>query len=412
MGFSTDVGTPSFVEALSLRKCPIPVGRSPWSKVIRRHTTPGAVMVISQLPPPYHGSTVMTTILVKTLDGLGIEREVVERRFSRDIGDIGNVAPRKLLSAISLWARVTYKILALRPSTVIFFGTTRIPSFLVDCLIVEIIRLARVPVVNYVHTVGYVRIAERGTAWRWLVRRQLSAMSATVCLAQSLRGDVAPFVPAGSIAVIPNTANAPEPPQEYLGDGDPRILFLSNLIAEKGADTFVDIALRLLETRPDLRFIVAGAIDDASYLNSLRSRVEVAGRERQIEFIGQVSGSAKWRLLSSVDVLVFPSRYIYEAQPLAILEALACGVPVVASRIGGIASTVRDGETGFLLEANDAQGFHDRLLTLMDSPEQLKRMSEAASLDARERFSLEAFTDSWNRLLNPCVSVPPAGGLS
>lgn len=75
--------------------------------------------------------------------------------------------------------------------------------------------------------------------------------------------------------------------------------------------------------------------------------------------------------------------------PTVILEALACGTPVVATAVGGIPEQIRDGETGFLVPAGDAQAMADKLQYLMSEPALLQQMGARAAADARQRFGLE-----------------------
>jgi D-inositol-3-phosphate glycosyltransferase len=93
---------------------------------------------------------------------------------------------------------------------------------------------------------------------------------------------------------------------------------------------------------------------------------------------------------SAADVLVMPSRS--ESFGLAALEAQACGVPVVASGVGGLRSTIRDGGSGYLVEGRDAGSYAARMLAILASPELARRLSRGALANAA-RFPWEATVD-------------------
>ena len=103
---------------------------------------PGHLLVISQLPPPVHGSTVMTEVFLGSLDRLDVQWTLVDRRFSASIDEVGKVTARKAVAAVGLMGRLTKAIVSKNPSAVVFFCTTRTVSFFVDWLLSEIIRIS------------------------------------------------------------------------------------------------------------------------------------------------------------------------------------------------------------------------------------------------------------------------------
>ena len=92
-------------------------------------------------------------------------------------------------------------------------------------------------------------------------------------------------------------------------------------------------------------------------------------------------------LLASADLFLLPSQT--ESFGLSALEALASGVPVVASRTGGIPEVVRDGETGFLRDVGDVDSMAAAALDVLVNRERWDAVSQAAAADARERFALD-----------------------
>ncbi|MET4802883.1 glycosyltransferase family 4 protein [Bradyrhizobium sp. LB11.1] len=116
--------------------------------------------------------------------------------------------------------------------------------------------------------------------------------------------------------------------------------YLSNISFEKGIDRFFDLMAKLREHECDLTGRIAGPCADLEMENYINRRASEIGG---IEYVGPVYDDAKARFLSSIDVLVFPTRYVNEAQPLVIYEAQVAGVIVAASSRGCISNMVPQG---------------------------------------------------------------------
>ena len=365
--------------------------------------TPPRILVISQVPPPTHGSTLMTLALLNGLRGEGLEPRLLDRRFSRSVAEVGAASPRKILAIVGLLFRLQRDLILFRPTQVVFFCTNRPASFLIDWVISEILRANSVRVINYVHTQGFKSLASRSRIWRLLVRRLLGAAQKTVCLSATLERDVAEFVPDEQRISIPNTTDhpgpAPDSPHGKPASERPRALFLSNLLPEKGAETFVRLAVEYLDRGYLATFDIVGAFSDEIYLKSLRRQISDSGHGEWIVIRGPASRDAAWNYLRSARVLVFPSTYRYEAQPLTIVEALAAGTPPVAYGTGGIGDLIVDGLTGFVLKPGDYEGLSRQFMEVMNHEGLRERLSEAASMDFEERFSRNAYMTAWMRLL-------------
>ena len=352
------------------------------------------LLVISQVPPPFHGSTVMTQVFLETLDSLGFSFRLVDRRFSKSLSSVGRFNLSKVASSIGLTIRLISGIVSVRPQHVIFFMTNRTASFLVDVLLSEILRLSKVPVIGYIHTQGFEALAKKGKLWESLVRRLLGSAETLVCLSPSLEADVRRLAPKATLTSIGNTPFA-APMSVAVEKPDAKaVLFLSNFIAEKGIDQFLDLGHKFAAAGSALRFVAAGAPTDDEQLAQLRESASW-----NTEIVGAVHGDSKWHLLGESSVLVFPSRYPFEAQPLVIVEAMSVGLPVVAYAIGGVGDLVIDGETGLLLPQGDAEGFEAALKSLDESPGTVESMGIAARDRYNSNHSRASYERAWNDIL-------------
>ena len=118
------------------------------------------------------------------------------------------------------------------------------------------------------------------------------------------------------------------------------------------------------------------------------------GVEDSVFFLGKIDAVAP--LLAGADLFLLPSQH--ESFGLSALEALACGVPVIATRSGGLAEVVTDGETGALCPVGDVEAMASAALHILGDPVRWERMSAAAAADARRRFAQDAIVSQYEAL--------------
>jgi len=145
---------------------------------------------------------------------------------------------------------------------------------------------------------------------------------------------------------------------------DDYVIFSGRLAAEKGVETLVRAMAKLPEI--PLKIVGTGMLDA-----NIRQLVRELNADN-IEFTGFKSGQVVRRLIQGARFMCAPSQW-YENAPMTILEAFACGKPVVATRIGGIPEMVREGETGLLVEPGDVEGLRDAISLLWNDTDALVR---------------------------------------
>jgi len=187
-------------------------------------------------------------------------------------------------------------------------------------------------------------------------------------------------LPADRVRLIPNGIEAgvlppiPERPHPLIG-------FVGRICRQKGPDLFLDVARRIRDARPDVRFLMVGdgpwpgwvsrrlkrtGLDACTLLRTARDEIEVAGH------------------LTDLDALVMPSRW--EGLPYTLLEAMAAGVPVVAAEAGGIADVIATEESGMLAPVGDVAGLAARALALVNDRQLAGRIRAGA------RARMEGYT--------------------
>jgi len=175
-----------------------------------------------------------------------------------------------------------------------------------------------------------------------------------------------------------------------------RVLFAGRLDPVKRPSLLVDIAQELLSLRNkrDFVFVVAG---DGPQTPSLRTAVRRHGLEGVFEFLGHVEDMPP--VIAAADILLLPSRS--EGVPLIVLEALACGTPVVASNVGAIAEVV-DSSCGVLIEpaGGEASTFAAAVDRLLNYPDLCRKMGEAGRMRVAAEYDLRRARQAYARLFD------------
>lgn len=170
--------------------------------------------------------------------------------------------------------------------------------------------------------------------------------------------------------------------------GDPtRVICVGRLLPLKAPEDLIEAAWQLLAERSPVRVRFVGPADDRWYLEGLKERVRRAGLGTGVEFLGFVSDDELRREMAAAGVLVHPSRV--EVAPLAVMQAMAAGLPVIATNVGGTGHLVDPGRTGLLVPPGEPARLARALAQLRSDPARARRMGGAGRAEAERRFRRE-----------------------
>ena len=171
-----------------------------------------------------------------------------------------------------------------------------------------------------------------------------------------------------------------------------RLLFVGTIIPRKRVQDIIAAVAQVLnmpassnaQWKNDLQLRIAGPLLDAGSEALLRSTIESTGLQRQVFLLGPVSQSQLVDEYARAQILVLASKE--ETAPQVIAQAMACGLPTVASAVGGIPAMVRDGESGLLFPFSDTQAFAKQLFRLLNDAQLREAMETRIVREGRERF--------------------------
>jgi glycosyltransferase involved in cell wall biosynthesis len=171
-----------------------------------------------------------------------------------------------------------------------------------------------------------------------------------------------------------------------LTNTQPAIGLFGQMLPRKGHTTLIDAAPAILRAHPEAKFFLVGALENPPYQEELRRMLHERGQASAFTFTG-------WRedvpaLMASMDVIVVPTL-TPEPAALSLMEAMALQRPLIASRTGGTAELVVDGETGLLFEPGDAPTLARLVTTLLADPALATRLGAAGRARMESCFSLD-----------------------
>lgn len=183
----------------------------------------------------------------------------------------------------------------------------------------------------------------------------------------------------------------------------PTVLYVGRLRTRKAVAVLM-LAMRLLrDSIPDVRLLIVGDGEQVVPLGRLREQFQLKGT---VQFAGKIDRDRLAAYYQAADVYCLPS--IYEGFPLAILEAMAAGLPVVATRVSGNPEAVVHGETGLLVEKESAEELAEALRSLLQDIPGARAMGERGRRRLLEHFTIERIAEQYRSLWQDLLAGEPA----
>jgi glycosyltransferase involved in cell wall biosynthesis len=189
-----------------------------------------------------------------------------------------------------------------------------------------------------------------------------------------------------TVAYSPPAGGVPDPRSPFRFGARHVVLIVGHLSEVKGYPAFLGATARIVSEVKDITFVaLGGETTSPGYRTFLERRATELGIREHVHFLGWREDVAD--VLRASDIMVLPS--LAEGLPMAILEAMACARPVVATPVGGVPEAVVDGQTGLLVPSEDAPALAQAVLRLLRDPALARRMGDAGRRRAESLFSLD-----------------------
>lgn len=290
-------------------------------------------------------------------------------------------------SALSLWRASKLR------SIIRSFKPDLIHSFLHHANL-----LARLMASSHTPVLSSVRVAERERKWHILTEKLTFFLStAIVCVSKGVRRHLIRScgVPPSKLFVIPNSVDVEtidkteQLPRGSLGSEGYLVTYTGRLTRQKGVRYLLD-AFRLVLSVVDARLLIVGRGEEEGSLRSLATQYAISGKTSFLGYRADAVG-----IMKASDILVLPS--LWEGMPNVVLEAMAGGVPVVATNVEGTSELITDGETGLLVEPRNPSQLAEAILRVLRDEELRCRLAHSARQRVRD-YSPEKIARAYKEL--------------
>jgi len=357
------------------------------------------ILFIVQLPPPVHGVSVMNYHAVNNpLWNEQYDKKTIRLNFGQRLEDLGTITPGKLAGMFKVFLEICYTLVSFRPALIYFTMMPTGKIFYRDALIVAICKLFSSKLVIHLHGKGISEAAKKSRLKAWLYRVTFKN-TRVICLSANLVSDISPvykrkpFVLANGIE-INNLEKAAESDQ-------PVVVYLSNLVKSKGIEVFLKSLVQLKKEKLSFKARVIGDAADFSFYQA-QTFCDENGLAENVAILGPKFNEQKMQELYNADIFVLPS--FNECFPLAILEAMQAGLPVIATNIGGIPDIITNNQQGFLVGVNDQRGLSERIRVLIRN----KSLRQEFGVNAKKKFysnyTITHFYDGLNAIFNEVLN--------
>tara|TARA_B100001758_G_C18371602_1_gene591720 strand:- start:365 stop:1453 length:1089 start_codon:yes stop_codon:yes gene_type:complete len=355
------------------------------------------VLIIGPFPPPITGNSLVNKLVAEHLPRLysDVKIDKIDNAFPVLKEDIGHFSISKVFFYLKRYLMIFKIINADKIYIAIgitFFGVLKYAPF------IFLSRFLGKEVIVHVHSNYLWKQYEllEGVKKR-IFHYVLSKSNKGIVLSDSLKRNLNPFLDDQQIYVLENFA------EDFLFESSKkknteelRIIFLSNLMLEKGIVDLLEALLALQDQGINFKAKIAGGID------SNMEKAMFAYFERlseNLEYLGVVYGDQKKELLDWGNVFVFPTYYTMEGQPICIFEAMATSNIILTTKHAGIPDVFKDGVNGFYVEKKSHKSILDRLIALNQNLKSFNYIAENNYKEAEEKYRIKVFIDKLSLIL-------------
>lgn len=357
------------------------------------------LLILGKLPPPWFGPAIATQILLNSALRDDFHLAHVNTAINSSIATMGKGSARKIWRNLGIYRRMWKMMRQERPDFVLIPISQTTTGFLKDAVFIWIASLFRNRILLHLRGSDFRNWQQRsGSITRFITGATCRRADGVIVLGESLRYLFEGYFGQDEIHVVPNGANYTVPTIAR-EEGRVRLLYLANMLESKGIRDVVEAMVMLKTSGHTISLDVAGTWGS----ETLREYCEALVRKEDlaVRFHSPVDGEEKLRMMAASDIFLFPPREP-EGHPWVLVEAMACGLPIISTDKGAIKESVIEGENGFLVESHSPGSIAECVLDLVQDTELRIRMGRRS----RELYEAKFTEEKMIKALKKALSGP------
>ena len=364
------------------------------------------VLFIMHMPPPVHGAAMVgqwihdSRIINESFDTYYINPSV-----SSNVSEVGKVSILKLWLFLKLLFNIIITILKVKPDLCYYTPTSDGWGIYRDALTISLIKILNRKVILHFHNKG-VKEYSRNIMAHYTYKIIFHKVK-VILIAKQLYDDVERYISMDDVYFLPNglPASVDETSyNEYISnrasfDGPIRLLYLSNMMKEKGIIVLLDACKLLKDSKLPFSCDFVGNWGNIT-AEEFRKKINERKLQTYVKISGPQYGLNKQKYFIDSDIFIFPSFYHGETFGLVLLEAMEYGLPCISTYEGGIPSVIKNGKTGILVKQKNVKELYDAIVRLIMNKDMRYSMGcEGRNLFLKD-FKLEIFENRLMKILS------------
>ena len=359
------------------------------------------LLLVGQTPPPYHGQSVVTAMLFEhQWEGMKVER--LRMAYSASLDSVGSASLGKIFHLISLIFQ-TWRILLTRHPRILYYlpASPGVVPVLRDLVYLGSVRWFFSRVVFHYHAGGLDQFVD-GKGWlRGIARFVYGKADASIEVNSWLKPTGVYFQAKENVTVMNGVKVSPQVRKRERSERF-QLLYVGLLCEEKGILELVEMASMLNKRGHDFEIKLVGGWVSPEFERETKGKVESLSLADHFVWAGVLQGGEKWQAYADADCFIFPTHHPTETFGMVLIEAMAYGLPVIATRWRGVPTVL--GDSALLCDVHSPNQCADALERVIGN-ENLKVRMGAASLERyRKQFTEEQFLMRMNEVFNSVLS--------
>ncbi|MFZ7826286.1 glycosyltransferase family 4 protein [Priestia sp. 40] len=356
------------------------------------------VIVIGPIPPPIHGESIALNQIVRSERINNKYKLIVINTNRAVIKKVGKLSFKKIFQDIIVIFKTFFSLITSKKHALyVSISQTKLGLFR-DLIIIELGNKFASKTIIHLHGNNLGNVLDSLSLFQLkIAKRILNKVTTGIVLGENLKKNYRGFI--RDIQVVPNgidtnfiSENDISKAKLNKNNSQLNIVYLSNLMKEKGYMELIKGVSELIIDGYAINLVLAGAIHNSKDYEEMRVLVKDKNLEKYIKYVGIVTDEKKKNLLLDSDIMILPSNYAVEGQPISIIEGMAAALPIISTKRGCIEDLVKN--NGILLKDGTSSLIKEAIINIINNPLNIEMYSKESRRHYLDNFSDEKYINN------------------